>query len=89
MGAEAAQVMLRARPDVLIAAEDRAALNIASLQQLFGISRDSAAGILSANTKLVKLDMQSEAAAAKLSSRVAFWQQAYQLQVGGFGRWAC
>ena len=83
MGPEAAQVMLCVHPELLTAAEDRAALNIASLRQLFGISRGSAAGILSARPKLVQLDMQSEAAAARLGSRVSFWQQAYQLPTAG------
>ena len=83
MGEEAAQAILHVRPDVLGGVEQRASLNIAALQKLFGCSRDSAAGILCANTRLLKLNMQSGATAAKLRARVEFWQQAYGLNTAG------
>ncbi len=83
MGKQAAQDILLMRPNVLVADERRAELNIASLQQLFGISRQAAARILCSNTRLLLLDMQSSATAAKLSARMAFWQQAYGLSAGG------
>lgn len=84
MGVEAAQAILRVRPDVLGTVQNRAALNIAALQQLFGCSHDSAAGILRANTRLLLLNMQSAATAAKLCARVEFWQQAYGLNTAGW-----
>ena len=84
MGEEAAQAILRVRPGVLVGVENRAALNIAALQQLFGSSHDSAAGILRANTRLLLLNMQSAANAAKLCARVEFWQQAYGLNTAGW-----
>ncbi len=82
MGKQAAQTILLMRPDVLATAEERSSLNITTLQQLFGVSWESAAGILCANTRLFKFDMQNDVTAAKLSARVAFWQQAYGLTAG-------
>ncbi|KAI7836068.1 hypothetical protein COHA_010037 [Chlorella ohadii] len=79
MGERAAHTILCMRPDVLETVEERAALNLAALQQLFGVSQESTAGILCGNTRLLKLDMQSSATEAKLSARVAFWQQVYGL----------
>ncbi|KAI7836063.1 hypothetical protein COHA_010032 [Chlorella ohadii] len=79
MGEQAAQDILLMRPDVLAAVEERAALNITALQQLFGVARESAAGILCANTRLLKYNMQDSTTASKLCSRVAFWQQVYSL----------
>ncbi len=82
MGKQAAQDILRMQPEVLTMTEERAALNIAALQQLFGVTRESAASILCSNTLLFKLDMQSGVMEAKLSARVAFWQQVYSLSAG-------
>lgn len=82
MGEHAAQTILLMRPDVLVTVADRAVLNITTLQQLFGVARESAAGILCANARLFMLDMQNDVTAAKLSARVAFWQQVYGLTAG-------
>ena len=82
MGERAAHTILCMRPDVLETVEERAALNLAALQQLFGVPQESAAGILCGNTRLLKLDMQSSVTEAKLSARVAFWQQVYGLTAG-------
>ncbi len=82
MGDQAAQTILCMQPEVLAMDEKRAVLNIAALQQLFGVSRESAAGILCSNTRLFKLGMENDITAAKLSARVAFWQQAYGLSAG-------
>jgi hypothetical protein len=79
LGPQGAQQLVRARPDALIGVEGRAALNISSLQQLFGCPAATCVDILLRNPRLAKLDMQSDAAAAKMHARVAFWLQAYGL----------
>lgn len=83
MGEEAAQTILCMRLDVLVGVEQRAALNIAALQQQFGLSPDQAVGILCANICLLKFNMQSGATAAKLRARVEFWKQACGLSTAG------
>ena len=89
MGAADGRLLVQRRPDVLIAAEGRVAINLRSLQQL-GATEAGARQTLVLNPRLAKLDMQAEQPAARLHARLAFWKQAYGLSAGGLeGCWAC
>ncbi|KAL4447614.1 hypothetical protein ABPG75_004833 [Micractinium tetrahymenae] len=75
VGSEAtAKLLLSKRPQILIAAVDRVARNLQTLQQL-GCSVEAAVAVLLGNARLGVLDLEQPA----FKARIDYWQAAYGL----------
>lgn len=83
MGVADGRLLVQRRPDILLSAEGRVAMNLLSLQQL-GATEEGARHALLHTPALAALDMQAEQPAARLHARLVFWQQAYGLSAGGW-----